>query len=228
MFCGFCVADDGMCECRTDQLLCGKESSGSVYFIKALEIDRYKIGFSFSGSPLARADNLACSSPVRLAVVGWVRTWKQTERFLHKHFAASKVHREWFCETESLRKLAEISDANVFWPRKWYMKRCFKDATDSFFSLYRFANSKTPVDGLSECLSKHRDRVINAAADFSCDSAIRDDFSRDDFIDHSVRFFSQFVPNCACCYLPSKKDFKDSRYLFDIGYWQSARSRVSV
>lgn len=76
--------------------------TGFVYFIRAAELGRVKIGYSIE--PTAkRLFALQTASPALLQ--GWaiIRGVKALECKLHEVFAADRFHREWFTESQAIR-----------------------------------------------------------------------------------------------------------------------------
>lgn len=74
-----------------------------VYFMKPCGMDGpIKIGFSYS--PRGRLEVLSVWSPFPLEIIGAVPGVYDDEQFLHRCFAQSHHHREWFHSTPSLRE----------------------------------------------------------------------------------------------------------------------------
>lgn len=75
---------------------------GGVYIVLAKGLGRYKIGVA-SQSVRDRFKGLQCCCPVELEVVLVMidGTFKE-EQLLHRKFAASRLHGEWFSESPEL------------------------------------------------------------------------------------------------------------------------------
>lgn len=89
-----------------------------VYFLKPSGLDGpIKIGCSML--PSRRLDEVSCWSPWPLELMGSVPGTYDDEQFLHKCFASSHSHREWFRSSPSLRKIiAEILEAGSIAPAR--------------------------------------------------------------------------------------------------------------
>ncbi|NQT15096.1 MAG: GIY-YIG nuclease family protein [Planctomycetes bacterium] len=70
-----------------------------VYFIEAVGLDRIKIGRSQDAD--ARLESLRTGSPVPLRLLGVIPPGGK-EGEIHRAFAASREHREWFASTPEL------------------------------------------------------------------------------------------------------------------------------
>lgn len=82
----------------------------TVYFIKPVGLDGpIKIGWSHT--TLGRLDTLAAWSPWPLQIATTMVGTYDDEQFLHRCFAASHSHREWFHSTPLLREtIARVKD----------------------------------------------------------------------------------------------------------------------
>jgi hypothetical protein len=78
--------------------------TGIVYFIRAEESKRVKIGFT-STDPSARLATLQTGSPERLRLVAAVPGSMELERNLHEMLSASRIHGEWFRSTADVHAL---------------------------------------------------------------------------------------------------------------------------
>ena len=66
-----------------------------IYFIGADALDVVKIGFT-AFTVETRLKQLIGASPVELTIVRVIKGDQVTERALHRHFAAHRLHGEWF------------------------------------------------------------------------------------------------------------------------------------
>lgn len=80
------------------------EVTGVVYFARAEESRRVKIGFTAT-EPSARLASLQTGSPERLRLVAVVPGSIELERCLHDLLRASRLHGEWFDDTIEVRAL---------------------------------------------------------------------------------------------------------------------------
>jgi hypothetical protein len=83
-----------------------------VYFIEAPEVRRIKIGYS-EANPDGRFVSLDTASPVRLEKRALMLGSRDTERHLHRKFAAYAVKREWF------EFVPEIREYIAKWASNW-------------------------------------------------------------------------------------------------------------
>jgi hypothetical protein len=67
-----------------------------LYFIQAEGVGHIKIGFTADDDAAARLATLQTGSPVPLKLLGTVPGTMDDEKNLHRRFASSKVHGEWF------------------------------------------------------------------------------------------------------------------------------------
>jgi Meiotically up-regulated gene 113 len=80
-----------------------------VYFIFSPDDPRslVKIGFT-GGSIEERIHALQCGNPFRLCLIMALEGGKDLEQHLHRKFAASRCHGEWFYPTEDLRAFIRV------------------------------------------------------------------------------------------------------------------------
>lgn len=78
--------------------------TGVVYFVRAEESQRVKIGFTAT-EPAARVASLQTGSPERLRLVAAVPGSLELERALHELLRGSRIHGEWFGNTEEVKAL---------------------------------------------------------------------------------------------------------------------------
>lgn len=91
-----------------------------VYVIHAPEVGRYKIGFASSISVRVRL--IQSSSPCLLVIAAVLpgRT-REFEGRLHRRFASSRLHGEWFAETPELVEFCRLSMAGSTLADKGYL-----------------------------------------------------------------------------------------------------------
>jgi hypothetical protein len=77
------------------------DSQGYIYFLHAPGVDLIKIGWS-EVEPSSRLKGLRAGSPVPLEPIGIIFGDRTFERRLHRKFAASRMHGEWFRPSERL------------------------------------------------------------------------------------------------------------------------------
>jgi hypothetical protein len=80
-------------------------SHGLVYFIQGESGGPIKIGFTRYAAAESRLEDLQPGSPVRLVVRVAFPASVRAERELHRLFAASRLHGEWFAPVEELELL---------------------------------------------------------------------------------------------------------------------------
>jgi hypothetical protein len=73
-----------------------------VYFVRAGKRGPIKIGMARHAG--RRVAGLSSGSPKRLEVIGTTLGGLRMERFLHKLFASSRLHGEWFRPSRELRR----------------------------------------------------------------------------------------------------------------------------
>lgn len=102
---------------------------GFIYVVKAGEL--YKIGFS--KTPRKRFRTFRTGSPIPLEIVLTMRTphYKIVEQMLHDHFAAKRVHGEWFALTESDIEYVKSLDSVGRSLRSRAYDNAYKDAFDA-------------------------------------------------------------------------------------------------
>lgn len=77
------------------------EPGGQVYFIRAVDSGRIKIGFSFA--PQDRFAAFQTASPEPLELLGTIAQGEEVnEASLHQRFADARLHGEWFESTPAL------------------------------------------------------------------------------------------------------------------------------
>ena len=69
--------------------------AGRIYYIACPETERMKIGFT-RGSSEKRLRSLQTGSPTELRIFAEHPGFIEDERFIHEHFADTRVHGEWF------------------------------------------------------------------------------------------------------------------------------------
>lgn len=79
-----------------------RKPTGFVYFIRAVEADRVKIGWTVDVAKRLRG--LQTSSPFALTLVGALAGETGFEGRLHRRFAADRVSGEWFRLSAEIRK----------------------------------------------------------------------------------------------------------------------------
>ena len=80
--------------CDAPIVMDGIDGIGWIYFVRATESGRIKIGFSFD--PKRRLGDLSTASPEILELVGMMRGSIGDEFLLHAKFAKHRLHGEWF------------------------------------------------------------------------------------------------------------------------------------
>lgn len=75
-------------------------SEAKVYFIQCLETKRVKIGIA--QKPIARLTQIQTMSPTKVDLVLSVEGGLELEKALHKEFAETRLHGEWFEHTDEL------------------------------------------------------------------------------------------------------------------------------
>jgi len=73
-----------------------------IYLIEAEGVGHIKIGFTDHDDALIRLAQLQTGSPVPLRLLGTIAGDELAEKDLHRRFAASKVHNEWFLPVPEL------------------------------------------------------------------------------------------------------------------------------
>jgi hypothetical protein len=76
--------------------------TGLVYIIRAEESRRVKIGYT-STEPVGRLNALQTGSPERLSLVATFPGSMDLERAIHAMLSGSRMHGEWFDDTEHVR-----------------------------------------------------------------------------------------------------------------------------
>lgn len=78
---------------------------GFVYFIEAAESEAIKIGFTYS--PLQRLQKMLYWSPCALRIAATAPGRIKDERAIHRAFASSRMHHEWFRRTPALTAMID-------------------------------------------------------------------------------------------------------------------------
>jgi hypothetical protein len=71
-----------------------------IYFLRAREIGRVKIGYS--ANPKKRIASLQTASPTQLELIRIIEGTKDDEKDLHRKFAKLRIGGEWFTEKDEL------------------------------------------------------------------------------------------------------------------------------
>ena len=84
---------------------------GYVYFVQEWACPDEPIKIGFSADPAGRLRLLRLKTGLHLDVLALLPAQLQTERDLHKRFAADRIRGEWFRPTEELRGVVELVNA---------------------------------------------------------------------------------------------------------------------
>lgn len=82
-----------------------------IYFVRAVESGRIKIGYT-AGDPLARLLDLRTGSPEELRLIGTIPGGMSDEGDLHRRFAVSRLSGEWFIPSADIVRFIAIRCAD--------------------------------------------------------------------------------------------------------------------
>jgi hypothetical protein len=82
--------------------LAEREAGFVYFFVTHPRGDKIKIGYTTN--PGERIATLRTASPVELRILAVFRGTKSDEAMLHEHFAAHRIHGEWFKMNPELRQ----------------------------------------------------------------------------------------------------------------------------
>jgi hypothetical protein len=84
-----------------------------IYFAEAIGVGNIKIGHTDKDDALERLAELQTGSPVPLRLLGTMPGDMLVEKDLHRRFASSRVHGEWFTPSADLLALVPSRETRI-------------------------------------------------------------------------------------------------------------------